>query len=87
VPITLKVDNIAPRLLKLGARRTLQASRLTLSVTEASRLTIVTGGRARHFRMRARKTIVISLPKSTKTTRLVFVDRAGNTLRRSVRWR
>jgi hypothetical protein len=87
VSIALRVDNVAPRLLRLTARRTLQASLLTLRVTEASRLTIVTGGRARHFKLRARKTFVISIPKSAKPTRLVFVDRAGNTLRRSVTWR
>jgi hypothetical protein len=87
LPIAIKVDNVLPRLLKLSARRTLQASVLTLRATEASRLIIVTGGIARHSTVRPRKTLVITLRKSAGPTRLVLIDRAGNRLRRTVTWR
>jgi uncharacterized membrane protein YgcG len=86
VSVGLKVDNTPPRLLRVKAKRTLAASVLSFGVTEASSLTIISGGHTQHLKVVPHKTIVISLPAGAGSAKLVLVDRAGNKSTRLVAW-
>jgi hypothetical protein len=80
----LKVDNTRPRLLLL----TIGGGLLRLRVNELSSMSIV-GRHVRHHRtvlIAARKTIVVRLPASARTARLILRDRADNTVVRTLRW-
>jgi hypothetical protein len=86
VSVGLKVDNTPPRLLRVKAKRTLAASVLSFGVTEASSLTIISGGQTQHLKVVPHKTIVISLPAGAGSAKLVLIDRAGNRSTRLVAW-
>ena len=84
----LKVDNTPPRLVYLRTGSAASGRLVWFRISEKSQLRIVGGGpRYRHWVWVARHRLTkATLPSSIRHARLIFQDRAGNTIARKLAW-
>ena len=89
VKFRLKVDNTAPRVLRLRTTTAKHRHVVTVRVSEGSSMRIVGAGakHGRWVRVRAHRTIHVTLPRRVRHARLILRDRADNRLTRKLTWR
>lgn len=85
LPVSLNVDNVAPRLFAVTTHRVLANVDVALRASEKATVTVVVGRRTRRLLVAARHTVHVTLPAAGTVVRITARDRAGNTTTRRIR--
>jgi hypothetical protein len=84
----IRVDNQAPRLVKLNVHRTGHGTSVTFRASETVRLSVKLGSRVvKSVTLLGGRTMSVALPKGTHSATFLLVDRAGNRAHSRVSWR
>jgi hypothetical protein len=85
-PLTLRVDNVPPRLLSVKTARGAGGVLLSVRVSERSSVRLK-GVRMAARMLPARRTVTLQLPATVGVGLLIVTDRAGNKVVRRLVWR